>query len=99
MDLARPELRVLGARGAKVRLLGVGAFNLWTSDQIGLFEGANERRRKAAAAIDSVRRKYGRKSISRARLLAGTTPEPFERDPMSPLEKRGPAAGGAGGHE
>jgi hypothetical protein len=74
--------------------LGVGAFNLWTSDQIGLFEGANERRRKAAAAIDFVRAKYGRKSISRARLLAGGTPEPFERDPTSPLQRRGKDAGG-----
>jgi len=94
MELARPELRGLADRGAKVRLLGVGAFNLWTSDQIGLFEGANERRRKAAAAIDSVRAKYGRKSISRARLLAGATPEPFERDPMSPLQRRAKDAGG-----
>jgi DNA polymerase-4 len=94
LDLARPELRTLAGRGAKVRLLGVGAFNLWTSDQIGLFEGANERRRKAAAAIDSVRKKYGRKSISRARLLAGATPEPFERDPMSPLQRRGKDAVG-----
>jgi DNA polymerase-4 len=92
LELARPELRAIANRGQKVRLLGVGAINLWTSDQIGLFEGANERRRKAAAAIDSVRKKYGRKSIGRARLLAGATPEPFERDPMSPLQKRGGSA-------
>jgi nucleotidyltransferase/DNA polymerase involved in DNA repair len=92
LELARPELRAVASRGLKVRLLGVAAFNLWASDQIGLWAGASDRRHRAAEAIDAVRKKYGRKAIARARLLAGdaaATPAPFERDFSTPPDKRG----------
>ena len=89
LEVARPELRAIASRGLKVRLLGVAAFNLWTSDQIGLWAGASDRRHRAAEATDAVRKKYGRKAIARARLLRSETPAPFERDPSTPLDKRG----------
>jgi DNA polymerase-4 len=92
LELARPELRAVASRGLKVRLLGVAAFNLWASDQIGLWAGASDRRHRAAEATDAVRKKYGRKAIARARLLAGdaaATPAPFERDFSTPPDKRG----------
>lgn len=89
LELARPELRAIAGRGLKVRLLGVAAFHLWTSAQIGLWEGASDRRHRAAEAIDAVRKKYGRKAIARARLLRSDMPAPFERDPSTPPDKRG----------
>jgi DNA polymerase-4 len=89
VELSRPEVRAVAARGLKVRLLGVAAFHLSAAEQIGLFEAPNVKRERAAEAVDAVRRKFGRKSIARARLLASDTPEPFERDPSTPAEKRG----------
>jgi DNA polymerase-4 len=90
VELSRPEVRAVAGRGLKVRLLGVAAFHLSTSEQIGLFEAESVRRERAAEAVDAVRRKFGRKAIARARLLASDTPEPFERDPSTPPEKRSP---------
>jgi DNA polymerase-4 len=89
VELSRPEVRAVAGRGLKVRLLGVAAFHLSAAEQIGLFEAPNVKRERAAEAVDAVRRKFGRKAIARARLLASDTPEPFERDPSTPPEKRG----------
>jgi DNA polymerase-4 len=89
VELSGPEVRAVAGRGLKVRLLGVAAFHLSTSEQIGLFEAESVRRERAAEAVDAVRRKFGRKAIARARLLASDTPQPFERDPSTPSEKRG----------
>jgi DNA polymerase-4 len=80
-ELARPQLK-----GIRVRLLGVGASHLGEGDQIGLFEVEDERRRKAAAAADAIRRRYGAKAIRRARLIDSGVAEPFERDPMTAPE-------------
>ena len=90
-DLARPELR-----GLRVRLLGVSATNLGERLQLGMFEdepGAGDavptdRRRRATQAADAVRRRYGDRALTRARLLGVDLPAPFERDPMKPLERR-----------
>ncbi len=89
-DLARPELR-----GLRVRLLGVTATHLGERLQLGMFEDAPEldavptdRRRRATQAADAVRRRFGDRAMTRARLLGSDLPAPFERDPMKPLERR-----------
>jgi DNA polymerase-4 len=83
LDLARPEVR-----GIRVRLLGVTASNLGEREQLGLFEAAEPRRRQAIEAADAVRRRYGERSVTRARLLGTGLPAPFERDPRNPLDRR-----------
>jgi DNA polymerase-4 len=83
LELARPEVR-----GIRVRLLGVTASNLGEREQLGLFEAAEPRRRKAIEAADAVRRRYGERSVTRARLLGTGLPAPFERDPRNPLDRR-----------
>jgi DNA polymerase-4 len=87
LELARPELR-----GIHVRLLGVGTSGFAEREQMTLFEeeaaGEGGRRRRATEAADAVRRKYGDKAVTRARLLGSGLPAPFERDPMKPLERR-----------
>ena len=90
-DLARPELR-----GLRVRLLGVSASNLGERRQLGMFEDEpsagdpvpTDRRRRATQAADDVRRRFGDRALTRARLLGADLPAPFERDPMKPLERR-----------
>ena len=47
---------------------------------------AGERRRKATAAADAIRQRYGSKAIRRARLIESGVAEPFERDPMTAPE-------------
>jgi DNA polymerase-4 len=76
--LARPQIR-----GVRIRLLGVGASHLDEREQLSLFDGADDRRRRAVVATDDIRRKFGSRAITRARLLDRGVPEPFERDPMS----------------
>ena len=89
LELARPEVR-----GLKVRLLGVTASHLGEREQLGLFDAGldagkgSERRRKATQAADAIRRRYGDRAVTRARLLGAGLPAPFERDPMKPLERR-----------
>jgi DNA polymerase-4 len=87
MELARPELR-----GIHVRLLGVGTSGFAEREQMTLFEeeaaGEGGRRRRATEAADAVRRRFGDKAVTRARLLGSGLPAPFERDPMKPLERR-----------
>ena len=47
-----------------------------------------ERRRRATRAEDAIRRRFGDRAVTRARLLDADLPAPFERDPMKPLERR-----------
>ena len=76
VELARREVR-----GQRIRLLGVAASGLGEQRQLGLFEGGEDRRRRATEAADAVRKKYGSKAIRRARLLDAGVRAPFERDP------------------
>ena len=77
-ELARPLLR-----GIRVRLLGVAASRLEETRQLSLFGAPDDRRGRAIQAADEIRRRYGSKAIVRARLLASSVAEPFERDPLS----------------
>jgi DNA polymerase-4 len=84
LGLARPEMR-----GKRIRLLGVTGTHLDEPDQMGLFTTEDERRHRAMAAADALKRKFGDRTIVRARLLDRGLPAPFERDPSSPLARRG----------
>ena len=46
------------------------------------------RRRKAVEAQDEIRRKYGSRALTRARLLGDPLADPGGRDPLQPLEGR-----------
>jgi DNA polymerase IV len=83
LELARPEVR-----GMRVRLLGVSASNLGEREQLALFGPSEPRRRQAIEAADKVRRRFGEKAMTRARLLGAGVPAPFERDPRNPLDRR-----------
>ncbi len=83
LDLVRPEVR-----GRKIRLLGVGAHGLGEPAQLGLFASEDPRRRRAAEAQDAIRRKYGSRSLTKARLLGDRLADPAGRDPMQPLQPR-----------
>ena len=83
LDLVRPEVR-----GRRVRLLGVGAHGLGEPAQLGLFASEDPRRRAAVEAQDAIRRKYGSRALTRARLLGDALAEPGGRDPMQPLVGR-----------
>jgi len=93
LDLVRPEVR-----GRRVRLLGVGTHGLGEPAQMGLFATEDPRRRAAVEAQDEIRRKYGSRALTRARLLGDPLADPGGRDPMQPLEGRrvGRARAGAG---
>jgi DNA polymerase-4 len=84
LELARPEVR-----GKRIRLVGVTASNLAAPEQLGLFGPADDRRRRAVEAADQVRRRFGVRAVTRARLIGAGLPAPFERDPMTPVERRG----------
>jgi DNA polymerase-4 len=84
LELARPEMR-----GKRIRLVGVTASNLAAPEQLGLFGQGDERRRRAIEAADKVRRRFGERAVTRARLLGARLPAPFERDPMTPVDRRG----------
>jgi len=90
LDLARPEIR-----GKRLRLLGVTASHFAEPSQLGLFETEDPRRRRAVEAMDAIRRRYGQRAVTRARLLRARTPVPFERDYSTPVERRGQASGGS----
>ncbi len=85
LELARPELR-----GIRVRLVGVTASHLAEPEQLGLFAADDDRRRRATEAADVIRRRYGERAVTRARLIGTGIPAPFERDPMTPAERRSP---------
>ena len=72
----------------RVRLLGVTASNLGEREQLSLFEPAEPRHRRAVEAADALRRRYGERTVTRARLLGAGLPAPFERDPRNPLDRR-----------
>ena len=83
LELARPEVR-----GMRVRLLGVSASNLGDREQLSLFESVEPRRRRVVEAADTLRRRYGERAVTRARLIGAGLPAPFERDPRNPLDRR-----------
>jgi DNA polymerase-4 len=83
LELARPEIR-----GRRIRLLGVGAHGLGEPAQLGLFATEDPRRRAAVEAQDAIRRKYGSRALTRARLVGDDLAEPGGRDPMQPLQQR-----------
>jgi DNA polymerase-4 len=83
LELARPEVR-----GMRVRLLGVTASNLGEREQLALFEPVEPRQRRAVEAADLLRRRYGERAVTRARLIGTALPAPFERDPRNPLDRR-----------
>ena len=84
VELARPEMR-----GRKIRLLGVTASRLGEREQLGLFEEVDPRRRHVVEATDELRRRYGPRAVTRARLLRAGLPAPFERDFGTATERRG----------
>jgi DNA polymerase-4 len=83
VELARPEIR-----GIRVRLIGVTASNLVLREQLALF-GEDPRQRRVAEAADALRRRYGERAVTRARLVGTRLPAPFERDPGTAPERRG----------
>jgi hypothetical protein len=71
---------------------------------MGLFTSEDPRRRRAVEAQDEIRRKYGSRALTRARLLGDPLADPGGRDPLQPLEGRRvgrarPGPGDAGGAE
>ena len=78
--IARPQVR-----GVHVRLLGGFASGLGRPEQLSLFTD-EDRRRRAVAAADDIRHRFGSRAIRRARLIGAGVPEPFERDPMTSPE-------------
>jgi DNA polymerase-4 len=84
VELARPEMR-----GKKIRLLGVTASHLGEREQMALFEEVDPRRRHVVEATDELRKRYGPRAVTRARLLRSGLPAPFERDFGTAAERRG----------
>ena len=82
LDLARPEIR-----GRRIRLVGVGAHGLGEPAQMELFAPDDDRRRRVVEATDAVRRRFGERAMTRARLL-GSDFTAGGRDPMQPLDPR-----------
>lgn len=74
LELVRPQ-----AHGKTLRLLGVGASHLSDREQLSLF-GGDDRHEAATRATDAIRKRFGSKAITRARLLDSGVAEPFERD-------------------
>lgn len=81
LTLLRRELR-----GQRIRLVGVTASNFRDREQLGMFGGEDPRRHQAAEAMDRIRRKYGGRAMTRARLVRTPLPAPFERDPMRAVD-------------
>jgi nucleotidyltransferase/DNA polymerase involved in DNA repair len=90
LELARPEVR-----GIRVRLLGITASNLGAPDQMSLFSDPDARRHQAIEAADELRRRFGERAVTRARLLDAHLPTPFERDAGTAAERRGQHAADA----
>jgi DNA polymerase-4 len=84
LALARPEVR-----GKRIRLLGITATHLDAPDQLAMFTADEARRHHVVEAADALKRRFGERAIVRARLLGRGLPAPFERDPSSPLARRG----------
>jgi len=84
VELARPE-----TRGRRIRLIGVTASGLGEREQLELFETVDPRRRWAVEATDELRRRFGPRAVTRARLIRTGLPAPFERDFGTAAERRG----------
>ncbi len=85
LELARPELR-----GKRIRLVGITASGLGEREQLALFDGvADDRRRRAVQAADELRHRFGTRTVTRARLIRTGLPAPFERDLGTAVERRG----------
>jgi DNA polymerase-4 len=86
LELARPEVV-----GIRVRLLGISASNLGRREQLALFTDgtSDDRRRRVVDAADRLRRRFGERMVTRARLLGTGLPAPFERDMGTAAEHRG----------
>jgi len=65
----------------------VGAHGLGEPAQLGLFAPDEDRRRRAVEATDAVRRRFGERAVTRARLL-GSAFSAGGRDPNQPLDPR-----------
>ncbi|MEO5964149.1 MAG: DNA polymerase IV [Candidatus Limnocylindrales bacterium] len=83
LELLRREVH-----GQRIRLVGVTASNFKDREQLALFGAEDPRRHQAAEAMDSIRRKYGERSVTRGRLVRAGVPTVFERDPNSAVEGR-----------
>jgi DNA polymerase-4 len=92
VELARPEIR-----GKRIRLVGVTASGLVRPEQLSLFEAEDDRRRRAESAADELRRRFGTRAVTRARLIRTGLPAPFERDLGTAVERRGEHAEGERG--
>jgi DNA polymerase-4 len=88
LSLLRRELH-----GQRIRLVGVTASNFHDPGQLAMFGGEDARRHRTAEALDVIRRKYGDRSVTRARLVRAALPAPFERDPMRPVAGASPDDG------
>ena len=84
LELARPE-----TRGKRIRLIGVATSGFGDRQQLGLFEALDPRQRRATEAADELRRRFGPRAVTRARLLKTGLPAPFERDFGTAAERRG----------
>jgi DNA polymerase IV len=84
LELARPE-----TRGKRIRLIGVATSGFGDRQQLGLFEAVDPRQRRATEAADELRRRFGPRAVTRARLLKTGLPAPFERDFGTAAERRG----------
>jgi nucleotidyltransferase/DNA polymerase involved in DNA repair len=83
LELLRRELH-----GQRIRLVGVTASNFRDREQLALFGGEDPKRHQAAEAMDTIRRKYGERAVTRGRLVRAGVPTVFERDPNSAVEGR-----------
>ena len=81
---SRSLFRAAWRHGAPVRLVGVGVSGLEVSaGQMNLLEGErNERARKALAAVDRIRDRYGEQSVKLAGGLSADTPERVHENPV-----------------
>jgi DNA polymerase-4 len=83
LALLRRELH-----GQRIRLVGVTASSFRNREQLALFGEDDPRRHRTAEALDRIRRKYGERAVTRARLVRAGVPLPFERDPTTAVEHR-----------
>ncbi len=75
--------------GQRIRLVGVTASNFRDREQLSMFGGPEDpKRHQAAEAMDTIRRKYGERAVTRGRLVRAGVPTVFERDPNSAVEGR-----------
>ena len=84
LELARPEVR-----GKRIRLVGISTSGFGEREQLGFFEPDDPRQRRATEATDELRRRFGPRAVTRARLLKTGLPVPFERDHGTAAERRG----------